>query len=105
VYEWLPFNSGHLEEVPAGDAARCAWLRERYGERNAALADRYRDRLIDRYGAAHGAQVRHAEAFEVSAYGAPQTPSVGSSPSCCNKPSAVSHLLAAYSARPTCMPS
>jgi hypothetical protein len=30
--------------------------------------------LIDRYGAAHGAQVRQAEAFEVSQYGAPQMP-------------------------------
>src|ERR671934_774057 len=46
VYEWLPFNSGHLEEVPAGDADRHAWLRERYAPHNAGMADRYRDRLI-----------------------------------------------------------
>jgi hypothetical protein len=30
--------------------------------------------LINLYGAAHGAQVRHAEAFEVSEYGARPTP-------------------------------
>jgi N-acetylglucosamine malate deacetylase 1 len=73
VYEWLPFNSAHLEEVPSGDADRRTWLRERYGTRNTALADRYRDALINLYGEAHGAQVRHAEAFEVSEYGAPLT--------------------------------
>jgi hypothetical protein len=60
--------------VPSGDVERRAWLRERYGQRNAALADRYRDALIASYGAAHGAQVRHAEAFEVSEYGAPPGP-------------------------------
>jgi hypothetical protein len=38
------------------------------------MADRYRDRLISLYGAAHGAQVRHVEAFEVSEYGARLTP-------------------------------
>jgi LmbE family N-acetylglucosaminyl deacetylase len=74
VYEWLPFNSGHLEEVPSGDADRRTWLRERYGPRNIALADRYRHALINLYGETHGAQVRHAEAFEVSEYGAPLTP-------------------------------
>jgi hypothetical protein len=30
--------------------------------------------LISLYGATHGAQVRHAEAFEVSEYGAPPGP-------------------------------
>jgi hypothetical protein len=42
--------------------------------RYAEMADRYRDRLISLYGATHGAQVRHAEAFEVSEYGARLTP-------------------------------
>src|SRR2546421_2025686 len=74
VYEWLPFNSGCLEEVPSGDVDRRAWLRDRYGPRNATLADRYRDALIGLYGEAHGARVRFAEAFEVSEYGAPLTP-------------------------------
>jgi LmbE family N-acetylglucosaminyl deacetylase len=74
VYEWLPFNRGDLEEVPSGDDARRAWLRERYAPRYAEMADRYRDRLISLYGATHGAQVRHVEAFEVSEYGARLTP-------------------------------
>jgi LmbE family N-acetylglucosaminyl deacetylase len=74
VYEWLPFNRGDLEEVPSGDADRRTWLRERYGTCNTALADRYRDALINLYGEAHGAQVHRAEAFEVSEYGAPMTP-------------------------------
>jgi LmbE family N-acetylglucosaminyl deacetylase len=74
VYEWLPFNHGDLEEVPAGDDERRAWLRERYAPPYAEMADRYRDRLISLYGTTHGAQVRHAEAFEVSEYGARLTP-------------------------------
>src|SRR3989440_2019634 len=74
VYEWLPFNSGRLEEVPSGDVDRRAWLRDRYGPRNATLADRYRDALIGLYGEAPGARVRFAEAFEVSEYGASLTP-------------------------------
>lgn len=74
VYEWLPFNQGQLAEVPAGDDERRAWLRDRYAPEYAALADTYRERLIDLYGAERGARVRHAEAFEVSEYGAQLTP-------------------------------
>lgn len=74
VYEWLAFNDGRLAEVPAGDEERRAWLRRRYEPRFAALADRYRERLQEVYGAERGAAVRCAEAFEVCEYGAPLTP-------------------------------
>jgi hypothetical protein len=36
----------------------------------AALADRYRDRLIQQYGEERGRSVRYAEAFEACEYGA-----------------------------------
>jgi LmbE family N-acetylglucosaminyl deacetylase len=70
-YEWLPYNAGHLDQVPAGDAERRAWLAERVGRRLRPLAERYRDRLVDTYGPQRGNQVRYVEAFEVSEYGAP----------------------------------
>jgi LmbE family N-acetylglucosaminyl deacetylase len=70
-YEWLPYNAGILEQVPAGKAERRAWLAERVGRRLRPLADRCRDLLVATYGPQRGGQVRHVEAFEVSEYGAP----------------------------------
>ena len=69
-YEWLPFNMGSLESVPAGDVERRAWLGERMRQRVRPLADRYRDQLLRTYGEP-GRQVEYVEAFEVSEYGSP----------------------------------
>jgi len=74
VYEWLPFNEERLAEVPATETERRAWLRARYAPDFVDVADRYRSLLTDLYGAEHGGRVRHAEAFEISEYGAPLTP-------------------------------
>jgi LmbE family N-acetylglucosaminyl deacetylase len=70
-YEWLPFNAGHLDHVPDGDAARRAWLADRIGRRIRPLADHYRDLVIQTYGPEHGLKVEYIEAFEVSEQGAP----------------------------------
>jgi LmbE family N-acetylglucosaminyl deacetylase len=70
-YEWLPFNAGYLDEVPAGDEARREWLAERLRRRIEPLADRFRDLVIRTYGPERGACIRTIEAFEVSEYGAP----------------------------------
>jgi LmbE family N-acetylglucosaminyl deacetylase len=70
-YEWLPYNFGNAEEVPAGDDARRAWLADRMGRRIRPLADRYRELVVQTYGPQRGAAVKYIEAFEVSEYGAP----------------------------------
>jgi LmbE family N-acetylglucosaminyl deacetylase len=70
VYEWLPYNGGYLAEVPADEAARRRWLGDRTLPRFAAIADRFRDLLGRWYGAERAGQVRAAEAFEISEYGA-----------------------------------
>jgi LmbE family N-acetylglucosaminyl deacetylase len=70
-YEWLPFNAGHLHQVPADDAERRRWLAERIGRRIRPLADRYRDLVVAAYGPGSGGQIQYIEAFEVSEYGAP----------------------------------
>jgi LmbE family N-acetylglucosaminyl deacetylase len=70
-YEWLPFNGGYLDQVPASAAERRAWLGQRLRKRLHPLADRCRDLLIRSYGAEAGSRVDYAEAFEVSEYGAP----------------------------------
>jgi N-acetylglucosamine malate deacetylase 1 len=70
-YEWLPYNAGHLDQVPAGDKERRQWLADRIRLRIQPLADRYRELVNRTYGPDHGARVRYIEAFEISEYGAP----------------------------------
>jgi LmbE family N-acetylglucosaminyl deacetylase len=74
MYEWLPYNAGVLAQVPADEAARLDWLRERQAPRNRHVADLYRTMLVDSYGAEKGQARQFAEAFEVCEYGAPLTP-------------------------------
>lgn len=73
MYEWLPYNTGTLDQVPpaSDEAARRRWLRERRLPAFAQVADRYRDELVRWYGAERGRRVRYAEAFEACEYGAP----------------------------------
>jgi LmbE family N-acetylglucosaminyl deacetylase len=73
-YEWLPYNDGYLDHVPRDDASRRRWLGETLGTHLARTAERFRQELIAAYGAERGGQVRFAEAFEVSEYGAPLGP-------------------------------
>jgi N-acetylglucosamine malate deacetylase 1 len=56
-------------DVPQGDAERQAYLLEAVKTRSAAVADQYRDRLIELYGERDAGSVRYAEAFELSEYG------------------------------------
>lgn len=70
VYEWLPFNRGASEQVPAEPAARRAWLRDWYLGLLRPQADRYREQLIARYGRQRGSSIEYAEAFEISEYAA-----------------------------------
>ncbi len=67
MYEWLPFNRGNLDQVPASDADRRAWLGEtRKGSSN---AEPYREKLIELYGAERGNKIKYCEAFQDSGYG------------------------------------
>ncbi|MBC8101575.1 MAG: PIG-L family deacetylase [Cytophagales bacterium] len=69
IYEWLPYDGGYADEIPEGDVARLAWLQARTEQRDRAVAGRFRDQLVQRYGEADGNAVGCAEAFEVSEYG------------------------------------
>jgi LmbE family N-acetylglucosaminyl deacetylase len=67
MYEWLPYNRGILDEVPATDKERREWLgKSRMGRSD---ADPYRDKLIEIYGEEKGKEVRYCEAFQDSEYG------------------------------------
>ena len=71
MYEWLPFNQGILDQVPASDADRRKWLGEK--RKGGSDATPYRDKLIEIYGPEKGAKIKYCEAFEDSGYGAKLT--------------------------------
>jgi N-acetylglucosamine malate deacetylase 1 len=55
---------------PASDpAARRAWLKTRWESRQGREAERFRDLLVQWYGAEQGKAVKFAEAFEICEYG------------------------------------
>ncbi len=70
MYEWLPYNAGMLDSVPKDPSARREWLARTRGFRSSEPGDTYRALLIQLYGQRVGSQVRQAEAFQVSEYGA-----------------------------------
>ena len=76
MYEWLPYNGGYADGMPADPARRRDWLRQRLEPRLRSAADRFRERLVAEYGPERGAAVRYAEAFELAEYGAPLTDEV-----------------------------
>ena len=66
-YEWLPWTSGDLYQVPKDAVARKKWL----ATQARALRDaspEWRKSLEKRYGA-EAAHIQHVEAFEITEYG------------------------------------
>ncbi len=70
MYKWLPWIGGNLDEVPKATMDRRQWLEHRMA-RFENVTDRYRDRLVARYGEERGSRVRYAEDFEGCEYGSP----------------------------------
>ncbi|MGC8474544.1 MAG: PIG-L family deacetylase, partial [Candidatus Dormibacteria bacterium] len=68
VYEWLPYNSGTLAEVPADEAGRRQWLRH-WLQADARRAEANRDLLGRLYGPERAAAARYAEVFEICELG------------------------------------
>jgi LmbE family N-acetylglucosaminyl deacetylase len=71
MYEWLPFNSGRLAQVPASDSDRRKWLGET--RKGGSDASPYRNKLIELYGEERGGKIVYCEAFQDSGYGTPLT--------------------------------
>lgn len=70
VVEFLPFNQGVLDRVPAEESARRAWLTHWYRTHVRPRADRFRRELIEAYGDDRGRSVQICEAYEISEYAA-----------------------------------
>jgi len=67
VFEWLPWNGGYLDKVPADAAGRQQYLIERYGSRG--TSETIRKAALDWYTPAQVEQIRNTEAFEICEYG------------------------------------
>ncbi len=70
-YEWLPWTSGRLNEVPKDPKARRAWLAK---TRMGSITPAMRETLVRLYGKEKADKVRHAEAFELCEYGRQPSP-------------------------------
>jgi len=69
IYEWIPWNTGRVGEVPMGKAERREWLAKDIRSAAEAIANKYRKKLIALYGEEKGSKIKYAEAFEDSEYG------------------------------------
>jgi len=70
VFEWLPYLAGALDQVPAGETERRAWLRAWFTRQARPRADRFREALVAAYGPERGSRIEFAEVYEVSEYAA-----------------------------------
>ena len=61
--------AGLFPDDPAGQKARQLDVRGRFESRQAALADQFRPKLVEWYGAETAAKVKYAEGFELCEYG------------------------------------
>ncbi|MDF1574813.1 MAG: PIG-L family deacetylase [Bacteroidales bacterium] len=64
-FDWLPWTSGTLDQIPEDEAARLSYLAKR---RTFSPGASTREALIKWYGE-KGKTVRHAEGFEICEYG------------------------------------
>ena len=69
VFEWLAYQEGLLDQVPADDSQRLEWLQNWFRRHALPRADRFRDELIACYGE-RGRQIEFCEIFELSEYAA-----------------------------------
>ncbi len=72
-YEWNPWLFGYLNDVPKDKKARLDWTARRVTQRSAAIANRFRPKLMEWLGDERGKAVKAAEAFEVCEYGTQPT--------------------------------
>ncbi|MBM4088895.1 MAG: PIG-L family deacetylase [Planctomycetes bacterium] len=71
VFEFLPFNKGVADQVPAEERHRREWLRQWYTAWIRPRAERFREQLVRQYGEPHGRRVECIEAYEISEYASP----------------------------------
>ncbi|MFK5924552.1 MAG: PIG-L family deacetylase [Verrucomicrobiota bacterium] len=69
AFEWLPYNWGIADTVPDDAPDRKKWMEKHYMPRlYGAVAESYRQQLIDHYGEKQGRHTEYAEVYEISEY-------------------------------------
>ena len=68
VYEWLPYISGNLSQVPQDPEQRLIWLKGSLQEHIRGRADRFRETLCQRFGNERGGSLNCIEVYEISEY-------------------------------------
>lgn len=68
-YEWNPWLSGYLDEVPKDKKARKEWMRKRTAQRYGSVAQNHRKVLAEWLGQEKAKEVKAAEAFMLCEYG------------------------------------
>lgn len=71
VFEWLPYNRHHGDELPKDEEGRLNWLRTWIESRLRETADIHRTALVETYGESVGNRIQFAEVLEISEYAAP----------------------------------
>lgn len=70
VYGFRPWMEGGLQKVPDDPEMRIEYLRAVLYPQWEIIANRFRDKLIEKYGQARGSKIKFAEAFEAAECGA-----------------------------------
>jgi LmbE family N-acetylglucosaminyl deacetylase len=68
VFEWLPYDGGVLDEVPADDKDKPAWLRGWYLKQMRRRVEWFHPELTAAYGPQRGREIEAVEVFEISQY-------------------------------------
>lgn len=72
-HEWLPWTCCQEEQMPVDAAGLRRYTETFYRQFNGPLADRYRELVVQSYGAERGGKIQFIEAFEPCEYGSPLT--------------------------------
>jgi N-acetylglucosamine malate deacetylase 1 len=70
VFEWLPYEEGILDQVPADEDQKLVWLRQWYARHVHPRAERFREDLIAAYGRQRGREIEFCEVYQLSDYAA-----------------------------------
>ena len=68
VFEWLAWEEGLLDSVPADETGRLNWLRSWFSSHIRPRADHFRQEVLSAYGGETGRSIELIEAFELSEY-------------------------------------
>jgi LmbE family N-acetylglucosaminyl deacetylase len=70
-FDWLAYNHGYEDVLPADEAGRFAFLLDWYRQHLLPMAERHRSAIVRQFGDDRGGKMESVEVYEVSEYAAP----------------------------------